>query len=141
MTPLTNSMAERYCAKYGIPGEKFMRHIRRKALYPHARFIVPVLVLFNGDYLAADNDFIEDVGQITTYGEFSASVVEFIYHPANDGFRRRILRLRVSTERMRKLVKQILPDPKVARSDDDQGTMSPHGIAAKDQDSGSPITS
>ncbi len=108
MRLIPNSVAERYCVLHGIPPEDFIPHIRRKVLHPHARFIVPVIVLFKSNYLVPDNDFIDDVGQITHYSEFSASVAEYFYHPANIGILRQRLLVRVSSERMRRLVKQIL---------------------------------
>lgn len=98
--------AEHYCDLHKLTLDEFPRHLRKHALYPHARFIVPILTLFNGDYLAADNDFIQDVGQLTRYNDFFGSSFEYIHHPANRGFLRRVLRLRISTERMRRIIRK-----------------------------------
>jgi len=99
---------ERYCEQHNLTLEEYPRHLRNRAFYPHARFIAPILTLFNGDYLAADNDFIQDVGQLTRFNEFFSSSFEYIHHPANRGFLRRYCRIRISTERMRRIVRRTL---------------------------------
>lgn len=97
-----------YCDQHSLSPEQFSRHLRSRALYPHARFIAPIFTLFNSDYLAADNDFVEDVSQLTRYNEFFSSSFQYIHHPVNRGFLRRYCRIRISTERMRRIVRHTL---------------------------------
>lgn len=113
MSPIRPNFATLYCARHQIPAEQYASHVRSRAFYPHARIIVPILLLFNGDYAAADNDFVQSVGQMTDFHEFYTSSVDFVHHPANRGMLRRLFRLRVSTERMRRISRPILkPDSK-----------------------------
>jgi|UniRef100_UPI00404A8757 hypothetical protein len=92
--------------------------------YPHARLLVPVILLVNGNYAAADNDFVSSVGQITHYHEFYTASIDFVHHPENRGLLRRLFRLRVSTERLRHIVRAtMLPDK--PRTESDRGTDFP----------------
>jgi hypothetical protein len=120
------NFASLYCAQHELNAEQYQSHVRARAFYPHARFLVPVLLLFNGDYAAADNDFVQSVGQITAYHEFYASSSEFVYHPENRGVLRRLLRLRVSTDRFRRIVRDILK-PNTSATAADRGTDFPIG--------------
>tara|TARA_Y100000385_G_scaffold201427_1_gene208561 strand:+ start:675 stop:989 length:315 start_codon:yes stop_codon:yes gene_type:complete len=70
--------------------------------------LTPILTLFNYDYLAADNDFVDDVAQLVHYSHFFSSSFQYIHHPANRGFLRRYCRIRISTERMRRIVRRTL---------------------------------
>ncbi len=115
---------ELYCEKHGLGTEQYAKHIRQRALYPHARLFTPFLTLFNGDYLAADNDFIQDVAQLTRYNDFFNSSFEYIHHPANHGLLRRWLKLRVSTERMRRIVRGTFSSSPYS-SVDNRETMTP----------------
>lgn len=130
MNPPLHHFAEIYCEQHGLLPEKFTAHIRSRTLYPHARLIVPFLLLFNSDYLSADNDFIQDVGWLSRYRDFSNSSFEYIHHPANRGFLRRALRLRVSTERMRKLVRKTLSSQSDAPVET-QETIPPSGAGSQ----------
>jgi hypothetical protein len=129
------SFSELYCARYVLSPDKFPRHLLRRAMYPHARLLISLLEYFGGDYFAADFDFIDDVGQLTSYNDFFGSSIEYVHHPSNRGFMRRTLRIRVSTERMRRQVRSMLPH-KASSSDDDQNTMMPFGAPAKPPRSG-----
>ncbi len=115
---------EIYCQQHELTTEQYARHIRKRALYPHARLFTPFLTLFNGDYLAADNDFIQDVAQLTRYNDFFNSSFEYIHHPANRGLARRLFKLRISTERMRRIVRSTFSSSSYS-SVDSRETMTP----------------
>jgi hypothetical protein len=124
------TFSDLYCEQQGIAATEFARHAFKRALYPHARILAGALNLLNSDYFSADRDFIDDVGRLTRYHDFVSSGMDYSHHPANRGFMRRVLLLRVSTERMRRLVrtafKHISSD-----SDDDQGTLEPFDVPDK----------
>ena len=58
-------------------------------------------------HFTADYDFIEAVGWLREQRDYQATVREFTAHPANRGFLRRWLRLRVSVRRVSELVGEI----------------------------------
>ena len=121
------TFAERYCAQNAIPAAEFQRHLVKRALYPHARFFVPVLLLLNSEYLTADHDFIRGVERLTKYNEFYSASVDYVHHPANRGFLRRRCKIRVSSDRLRRIVRATLHlAPK--ESDDNMDTRPPFPV-------------
>lgn len=98
--------ASRFCARHGVKREAFRAAVLRRTLYPLARFFTPLLRLSNSDYFAADFDFIDGVGRISSRREFGTEADEFTHHPGNRGMLRQTLRLRVSIARMRSLVNE-----------------------------------
>lgn len=100
-----------YCEKHGIHPSAFTQHVFRRTLYPHARLIAWFIQRVSDDYFMPDLDFVHDVGQITKYREFTAAGMEYGYHPLNRGFLRRVLKIRISTELMQRLVRELI-DPK-----------------------------
>ncbi|MFI5356170.1 MAG: hypothetical protein ACHQ4G_02420 [Opitutales bacterium] len=113
------TFAERYCTKNAIPASEFERHLLRRVLYPHARLLAPILLVLHSEYLAADHDFIRGVERLTLYHEFFSASVDYVHHPANRGFLRRQCKIRISSDRLRRIVRATL-QPEAAAADDDQ---------------------
>lgn len=104
---LEGNFAALFGARAGLAAEEVHRAVLRRALYPQARVLAPVLRAFNPDFFAADHDFVAGVMRITSRGEFASEADEFAHHPANRGAWRRTFRLRASVGRMRALVNQV----------------------------------
>lgn len=96
-----------YCQQQGIDAADFVAHIFERALYPQARPLTGLLGLIRRDYFQADRFFIDDVSRLQRYEEFHAIGVDYSQHHSNGWFLRRVLRLRVSTERMRRIVREV----------------------------------
>ena len=94
---------ERYCAQVGLAAHQFEPHVFERALYLHARPLRWVLELIP-DYFAADHDFIRSVGDLRSRRFFHAEAGEYSTHARNRGVLRRWLFLRVSAERVRRLM-------------------------------------
>ncbi len=102
-----------YCAHHGIKPDEYADHLLKRALYTHARVLKILIWLTNRNFFRADYDFLHEVGDLRRYRDFEQAVEGFIYHPWNTGnfFRSRLL-LRISTTRVRKLVrKHLVPKP------------------------------
>lgn len=95
---------EMYCARHGVDAAEFERRLFLDGLYPHARLILWLLHLAGPDYFAPDHEFIQAVGQLRSRRLLHGEISEFHSHPRNRGFCRIVLRLRVSTTRVRRLV-------------------------------------
>lgn len=124
--PRSATFAERYREHHGLTEEAMGRHILNRALYLHTRPIAWFLRLLDGNYFAADTDFIDTVSSVRGEAELYDACVDYIHHPDNRGFMRRGLHLRTSTARMQRLVRTTLSitiDP----HNDDQGTILPMG--------------
>jgi hypothetical protein len=98
-----NAFREIYCARLGLPPSDFEHSVFRRSLYGHVRYLMPLLLLVDSDFFAVDFEFIRGLGAMTSRRDLATEVDGFRYHPANSGFLRRTLRLRVSVEKTRQI--------------------------------------
>ncbi|MDR1284456.1 MAG: hypothetical protein LBK99_27135 [Opitutaceae bacterium] len=117
----TRTFAELYCEQRGIPAEKFEPVIFRRALYPHARCLHRLISILAPDYFAADHDIVRATGRLRRVRDFAVETAEFTCHPANTGSLRRTFRVRLSTGRLRALLRQTL-HPAHPEADDTRTT-------------------
>lgn len=107
------TFGECFCAKHNIPRSEYARAVLARALYRRTRPFKWLLPLFTRDYFAADFDLIYGVEHLRRVRDFVPEAERFNEHPANRGWLRRTLCLRVSTARLKALIRETLP-PKVA---------------------------
>lgn len=105
------TFAEKFCAVRRIDPEKYEGAVLRLALRPLARWLLPVLALYPG-YFTADLELVRGVGRIHRLRDFESEAADFAHHPENRGFFRRRLLLRVSVQRLHRLVRTTLHDGK-----------------------------
>ncbi len=103
------TFAESYCAQHGIPREKFARTVFKRVLYRRTLLFIWILQFFKQDYFVADFDLIYGVERLRRMRDFNSEAERFNEHPSNRGWLRRRLRLRVSTYRLKLLIKETLP--------------------------------
>jgi hypothetical protein len=100
-----------YCSRNGINEADYAEHLLQKALPPHARAfrLFSIVTFQNKNHFRSDFDFINNVGCLRHYSDYSQSVDEFHVHPWNQRtLLRGLLRLRVSTNRVRQIVREQL---------------------------------
>jgi hypothetical protein len=119
------TFAELYCERHGVPRPRYNAVVFRQALFPHARLLLVVVRSLSRLHFLADHEFVEDVGHIKGVGDFSYPLGSFIEHPANRGFLRRVLRLRVSARRMLHLVRSVYGNAPDASRRLAKGTLEP----------------
>jgi len=102
---MPQSFRERYCAFHHIPIEQFEDHLLLRALHGHARIFRGFLGFFPG-YFIPDRDFLRSVGDLRSRRFFHAEAAEFHTSEENRGLMRRVLRLRVSSDRTRELMEE-----------------------------------
>lgn len=123
---IRRTFAELYCERKGISIDDYSKEVLWAGLYLHARPLAVLINLVHRDYFAPDRDFVEDVGRLRHYHDFIGSGLDFSHHPENRGFLRSVLKVRVSTEKMRQLVKSHLREKETAHPDlADKGTLEP----------------
>jgi len=105
------TFSERFCAQNGIEPEEFARMVFKRALYRRAWPFAGLLRFLSPNYFAADFDLIYGVAQLRRMREFMTEAERFNEHPANRGWLHRRLRLRVSTNRLKQLIKETLAVP------------------------------
>jgi hypothetical protein len=98
---------ELYCERHGIAVDRFEHDLVARSLHPQARPVYWLLGL-NREYTSPDYDFVRGVGEMRRWQEFRNEAAEFHYHPRNRGFLRTVLRLRVSTHRLQRILQQEL---------------------------------
>ena len=103
------TFAERFCAQHHIAPEAYETAVLRRSLHTLARLLRPLLDLFPA-YFSADREFVRGVGRISRLREFEGEAQDFAQDPANRGILRQRLRLRISTRRLRHLVRATLHD-------------------------------
>jgi hypothetical protein len=103
------TFAECFCAKYNVPREKYARAVFRRTLYRRTFVMGWLLPLVHPNYFAADFDLIYGVENLRRARDFATEVERFNEHPANHGWLRRAFCLRVSTSRLKALIRETLP--------------------------------
>jgi hypothetical protein len=103
-TPPRPTFQQRFVEKQGVPPEEFTWSVLRATVPPHARLLLPIMRFFSPGILAADYDLINQMALLTSRRQFSEFASERHYHPANQGFARKVLGVRVSIERLQRLV-------------------------------------
>jgi hypothetical protein len=103
------TFAECFCSKNNIPREKFVRTVFNRSLYRRAYLIRWLLPLIHPNHFAADFDLIYGVENLRRVRDFVLEAERFNGHPANHGWLRRTFCLRVSTCRLKALIRETLP--------------------------------
>jgi hypothetical protein len=103
------TFSECFCAKHNIPPEKFARAVFRLSLYRRTYFFRWLLPLISQNYFAADFDLVYGVERLRRMRDFVSEAEHYNEHPGNRGFLRRTLRLRVSTTRLKAIIRETLP--------------------------------
>lgn len=107
---MTADFSERFCQHFKVPPGHYRPALLRRALYPAARWLGPVLRFFYHDFLALDLSYIDAVGRMRRLRDLATESHEFSTHPGNRGFLRGTLRLRVSVGRMHDIVNTVMND-------------------------------
>lgn len=113
------NFADLYCIQNQIDRARYEREVLVRSLFPHARLFAWWMLFFTPQSFAADMDFVRSVGDLRRFRDFEFEAHEYAHHPANRGFLRKFLYIRVSARALRRMVRETLhhsvaPDQKVA---------------------------
>ncbi len=126
------NFAELFCEKRGVSPDKFVETAFKLSLYPHARMVLPLFKLIWPDHFASDLEFVASAGQLRRFREFTFESEEYAHHPANRGFWRVTANMRVSSRRLRRLVRTTLhPELSPAEKGDDHSSVPFGGVEKK----------
>jgi hypothetical protein len=109
------TFAEKFCAQRQLAPEQYEAAMLRLTLHSPARWLQPLLAL-RPEYFSADREFLRSVGRISRVRDFDAEAFDYTYDPANRGFLRQTLGLRVSIRKVRRLVWAALREAPVVTS-------------------------
>jgi len=106
-----------FCSVKGIKPDKYEQAAFNEALYFHAKLLIGLFSILWPGYCTADYEFIRNVGKLKRYRDFSHEAEEYAHHPSNQGFWRKVMNVRVSSKKLRNLVKTTL-HPKLGAEPD-----------------------
>ena len=101
--------AELFCRQHQLPPQRYQEAMLRSCLSRRAGILRPLLTLLSRRYFAPDYELILRVGLLMSPDALSDEIDDFLRHPANRGFLRSVLRLRLSTRQLRRLFNQLMP--------------------------------
>lgn len=103
------TFAALFCAKHNIPREAYAKELFNRALYRRTHLVKWLLPLLSRNHFVADYDLVYAVERLRRRRDFILEAHRFNEHPANCGWLRRTLRLRISTGRLKALIRETLP--------------------------------
>ena len=98
------------CEKFGISPEAFEEEVLWRCFYPKAVPLGKLLRRLNRHCFDSDFELIRQIADCTTASEMRAEMNEFRYHRPIFGFRRKVLRIRLSGQRLVNLGTKLLPE-------------------------------
>jgi len=101
-----STFADHFCAQHQIPLEQYESEVFKRVLYRRARPFVWLFVLMDRNHFTADHDLIKAVAHLTRLRAFAVEAERFRDHPYNRGMLRWQLCMRISTARLRALIKK-----------------------------------
>lgn len=102
------TFAESYCTRHRLSEDQYARAVLRRALYPQARLLYPLITLTAPDFFAADLELVSTLGRVQTIRHFHEVSVDYRHQLARADFARRNLNLRVSLRRLREIMAETL---------------------------------
>ncbi len=105
--PTKRCIADRYCDANGIERAKFEDHVLSRALHLPLRWLWPVLAPFIRHKFDIDRQCIAAIGRLNSRRALHDELVEFSYHPKNREFWRAMGGQRISTHRVREMMRDL----------------------------------
>lgn len=99
--------ADRYCSYHSIPVDQFVDHLLGRTLHAPLRWVWFAVKPFAGRRFEVDYACLAAIGQFTRRREMHDELVEFSYHPRNRTFWRSVAGQRISTQRVRDLLRDL----------------------------------
>ena len=101
------SYAERYCSAHGLDVSQFERHVLALSLHAPLRWFWPFFRPFLKNKLEIDRQCVANIGKFHSRKEIHEELVQFSYHPRNREFWRRVAGQRMSTTRLRRVLRNL----------------------------------
>ena len=106
--PPVKTFRELFCEQRALSTERFEDVLTALAWYPHARPVRWMTGLVAPRYCMPDREFVRAVGDLKTRRLFSNEAADFHLQPDNRRFVRRVLKVRVSAERLRRIFDAVM---------------------------------
>ena len=113
---VNHTFEEHYCTVVGCPPEAFVNHLFWRCLPWPARLLAPLVGRAAPNYFALDRELIAEVGRSRTLSEIERELRDFVNDERNHSWLRRSGRVRVSTRRLRRVVRRCLGENRGAKT-------------------------
>ena len=107
LTTHMKTIADLFHDRYSVPVMNYEEQAFRRCLYPHVRPVAPILMKVCPRFFAVDHELIGAVGRVSQLDEVEAEIDAFRTHPRQHALLRRMFKIRVSTQRVEKLAKEL----------------------------------
>jgi hypothetical protein len=98
-----------FCERFGCSEEAFESAVFSRCLYPHARPMADLLRRWAPGYFRDDLEMLRQLGSVGSSAELNWELSNYFYQKrADQGFLRRVGRVRLSRRRLRRLGAEIL---------------------------------
>lgn len=104
------TLKEIYCQQHKCTVEQFQKRVFRQTLYPHARLVAPLILLFNYEFFSADRTLVSCVAEAENMKRVRNEVRDFFWDSENRGWLRRAANIRISGQRLKNLCRRYLPE-------------------------------
>jgi len=108
-TAIRRTFAELFCEHYEVQPSDYPKAMLRRCVYRRALPFLPLLKLICRRHLEADLDLICGVGLLKRPEDLRGELADFFMNHENRRFTRRALRLRISTRRVTREVRLLMP--------------------------------
>ena len=122
---------EIYCQRQRCDKQTFRRDLFWKCLPAYAAPVAWLMGGMSGSFFDADRDLLAGVALAARSEQISEEVRDFFEHPANRRWPRRVLRLRLSTARLRRLARHYLADAPASGADSNPPVPLSHTALAR----------
>lgn len=110
-----NTLSEHFAALHPDRPAEVARRLFWATLHRRGFLLVPLLALANRDFFAADRALLERVVRVRTVAELEEEIHDFRTDARNQTWWRKVGRVRVSTRRLRRVVRPYLPASRASR--------------------------
>jgi hypothetical protein len=110
-----NTLSEHFATLHPGHSGAVARRLFWACLHRRGLVLVPFLALANRDFFAADRALLERVAAVRTLAELEEEILDFRLDARNQTWWRKVGRVRISTRRLRRIVRPYLPAPRVWR--------------------------
>ena len=106
----SSTFREKFCADQKCSTEQFVSRVFWRTLYPHARLLAPIILLFRRPFFEADRVLISCAGDACDLRRIREDVRDFFWDSNNRGWLRRRINIRVSGQKLKDLARDYLPE-------------------------------
>jgi hypothetical protein len=107
---MVKTFEEAFCEEHRCDRARFLRKVFWQTLPWRAVLFAPFLGGFNSRYFAADRELVYGVSRAVYMGQVREEIRDYFSNSQNRGWLRTVANVRISSQRLKRLAKQHLPE-------------------------------